>query len=125
MLDIEYRILEKLYSSDSRCCRCIDILNAFLPESAPHVTGSALHDLVNTGLIGSTSPSRNDIISGSVFLTAQGCIKFQAEMEARQQEKEVRDYRTRKEKREKLTLLLSVFSLIVSICAIVISIVQP
>lgn len=132
MLDIEYRILEKLYSSDSRCCTWVDILNAFLPEFAPHVTDSALHDLVDTGLVGSTSPSWNDRMSGSVFLTGKGCLELLAEMDARQthakiadQEKEARDYRTRKEKREKLTLLLSVFSFIVSVCAIVISIIQP
>lgn len=96
------------------------------------VTDSALHDLVDTGLVGSTSPSWNDRMSGSVFLTGKGCLELLAEMDARQthakiadQEKEARDYRTRKEKREKLTLLLSVFSFIVSVCAIVISIIQP
>lgn len=126
MLDIEYRILEKIYASDSRCCSWIDILNAFSPNSDPNITDTALHALVDTGFIYSDAYSKGGRISGSVFLSDKGNLALLSERESRQarakQEKEAKDYRIRKEKQDKLTFYLSIFMAIITVCSIVVSI---
>lgn len=131
MTDIEYRILEKIYTSVSHHCPWIDVINAFDPQSNCTTIDGVLHSLVDAKLVHSDALSRNDRVHSCVSLSNEGLIALLAEREKRQadsiaegQKKDDHDYRVRKETREKLTLYLAVFSTIISVCALIVSIIH-
>ncbi len=129
MLDIEYRILQKIWASDSHRCAWIDVLNAFDPQTSCNGVHSILCCLIEAKLVYSDKPPMD---FGLVSLTDEGYLALLSESERRQAEsnvelskKEDRDYRIRKEKREILTLCLSVFSVVIAVCALIVSIIHP